>query len=74
MQYNYSKLLGRIVEKAGTQGKFAERMETSERTMSLKLNGKIGWKQVEIAKACQVLDIPDEEIPLYFFAPEVQQD
>ena len=73
MHYNYSKLLGRIVEKVGTQGRFAERMETSERTMSLKLNGKIDWKQTEIAKACQVLDIPDEEISLYFFALEVQE-
>lgn len=74
MHYNYSKLLGRIVEKVGTQGRFAERMETSERTMSLKLNGKIDWKQTEIAKACQVLDIPDEEIALYFFAEEVQNN
>ena len=72
MPYNYSKLLGRIVEKVGTQCKFAERMETSERTISMKLNGKIGWKQAEIAKACDVLDIPDEDIPHYFFATEVQ--
>lgn len=68
MPYNYSKLLGRIVEKAGTQSNFAEKMELSERTISLKLNGKVGWKQSEIAKACQVLDINDYEIPAYFFA------
>lgn len=68
MPYNYSKLLGRIVEKVGTQSKFAERMEMSERTISLKLNGKVGWKQTEIAKACNVLDIRDVEIPNYFFA------
>ncbi len=40
MPYNYSKLLGRIVEKVGTQGKFAEQMKLSERSISLKLNGK----------------------------------
>lgn len=68
MPYNYSKLLGRIVEKVGTQSNFAEKMELSERTISLKLNGKVGWKQSEIAKACQVLDINDHEIPAYFFA------
>lgn len=68
MPYNYSKLLGRIVEKVGTQSNFAEKMELSERTISLKLNGKVGWKQGEIAKACQVLDINDHEIPAYFFA------
>lgn len=68
MPYNYSKLLGRIVEKVGTQSNFAEKMELSERSISLKLNGKVGWKQCEIAKACQVLEINDNEIPAYFFA------
>ena len=72
MPYNYSKLLGKIVEKVGTQGVFAEKMGLSERSVSLKLNGKIGWKQVEIAKACSVLEIPDEDIPAYFFALQVQ--
>ena len=68
MPYNYNKLLGRIVEKVGTQSKFADKMELSERTISLKLNGKVGWKQSEITKACAVLDIQETEIPVYFFA------
>lgn len=68
MPYNYAKLLGRIVEKVGTQSNFADEMGLSERTVSLKLNGKVGWKQNEIAKACEVLDIKDEDIPAYFFA------
>ena len=72
MPYNYSKLLGRIVEKVRTQGEFAERMGVSERTMSLKLNGKIDWKQAEILKACHLLNICENEIPLYFFTTEVQ--
>ena len=68
MPYNYAKLLGRIVEIVGTQSNFAESMGLSERTISLKLNGKVGWKQKEIAKACEVLAIKDHEIPAYFFA------
>lgn len=68
MPYNYNKLLGRIVEKVGTQSKFADKMGLSERTISLKLNGKVGWKQSEIAKACFVLDIQETEIPAFFFA------
>ena len=68
MPYNYKKLLGRIVEKIGTQSCFADKMELSERTISLKLNGKVSWKQSEIAKACEVLEIKDEDIPAYFFA------
>ena len=74
MPYNYAKLLGRIVEKVGTQGSFAEKMGLSERSVSLKLNGKVGWKQTEIAKACEVLGIEDGQIPAYFFALEVQVD
>lgn len=68
MPYNYAKLLGRIVEKVGTQGKFSEKMGLSERSISLKLNGRVGWKQCEIAKACEVLEIDDKEISAYFFA------
>ena len=72
MLYDYAKLLGRIVEKVGTQSKFAERMELSERSVSLKLNGKVGWKQNEIAKACTVLEVSADEISSYFFTTKVQ--
>ncbi len=67
MAYEYSKLLGRIIEKFGTQAKFAEAMGLSERSLSLKLNGKVGFKQNEITKACQLLDITGAEITSYFF-------
>ena len=67
MPYNYSKLHGRIVEKVGTQANFAEKMGLSERSVSLKLNGRVGWKQTEISKACEILEILPAEIPAYFF-------
>lgn len=67
MPYNYSKLLGRIVEKVGTQGEFAAAIGLSERSVSLKLNGKVGWKQTEIEKACEILSIDRECIGDYFF-------
>lgn len=41
MSFDYSKLRGRIVEKFGTQVNFAKAIKLSERTLSLKLNGKI---------------------------------
>lgn len=72
MAYDYSKLLGRITEKVGTQARFADAMGISERTCSLKLNGKIPFKQPEIVQACKVLSIADEEIPAYFFNLKVQ--
>ena len=67
MPYNYSKLLGRIVEKVGTQANFAEKLGLSERSISLKLNGRVGWKQTEISKACEILEILPAELPAYFF-------
>ena len=67
MPYDYSKLLGRIVEVVGTQAAFAEKIGRSERTVSLKLNGKRSWTQPEISKACEVLNIPTSEINRYFF-------
>lgn len=72
MPYDYSKLLGAIVEHFGTQSNFAQAIGLSERTVSLKLNGKIGWKQPEIAKICQLLHLQDRQIPDYFFASKVQ--
>ena len=72
MQINYSKLKGRIVEMCGTQSKFAQKMGMSERTVSLKLSGKVPFKQPEIVKTAEILDLADEDIQTYFFAVKVQ--
>lgn len=68
MSFNYSKLMGKIVEVFGTQLRFSEAMGLSERTISLKLNSKVEWKQSEINKACSLLGIDISDIPAYFFA------
>lgn len=67
MAYDYAKLSGRIVEKYKTQARFADAIGLSERSVSLKLNGKVGWTQEEMVKASQILEFPATEIPLYFF-------
>lgn len=67
MSFNYSKLTGKIVEVFGTQLRFSEAMGLSERTISLKLNSKVEWKQGEINKACSLLGIDISDIPTYFF-------
>ena len=67
MNYDYSKLLGKIIEICGTQSNFANKIQLSDRTVSLKLNGKVNWKQEEIIRACDALHIPPREIPEYFF-------
>lgn len=72
MAYEYRKLMGRIVECCGTQANFAKAMGLSERTVSLKMNNKIDFKQDEIKRACEILDINAMEIPAYFFTVMVQ--
>lgn len=72
MAFNYDKLSGKIVEVFGTRYKFAEAMEWSERTLSLKMSGERPWKQPDICKAINLLKLTEEDIPTYFFTPKVQ--
>lgn len=67
MRFEYAKLRGRIRTYFATQAAFAEAMELSECSISLKLNGKAEWTAGEINKACELLHIPADEIHLYFF-------
>lgn len=71
MSYDYSSLLGKITEKCGTQYNFAIAMGLSERTVSLKLNDKVTWKDDEILKAVHVLELNPQDIPKYFFNAKV---
>lgn len=72
MAYNYQKLLGRIVEKFGTQTQFSAQLGISERSLSLKLNNKVPFKQQEITRACSLLGIDDTDIHAFFFTLDVQ--
>lgn len=74
MSYDYSRLNGRIVEKFGTQAAFAEKLGISERSLSLKLNNKVPWKQPEMQRSSELLEFPGNEIQLYFFELKVQAD
>lgn len=71
LSYDYSALLGRIVEKFGTQYNFAIAMGLSERSISLKLNGKVSWRDNEISEAVDLLDLDASDIPQYFFKIKV---
>lgn len=73
MAYDYSRLSGKIVEVFGTRGNFANAMEMSERSLSLKLNNLVSWRQPEMTKACLLLKIDPEDIKDYFFTFEVQE-
>ena len=72
MAYDYKRLCLRIIEMVGTQRVFDDKMGLSERSVSLKLNNEVPWKQQEISKATEILDISPEMIPTYFFTEKVQ--
>ena len=72
MSYDYSRLKGKIIEKYGSNAKFAEDMDWSERTLSLKLNNKVAWKQPEIVTAIGLLSLDENDITGYFFKLKVQ--
>ncbi len=68
MKIKYPKLAGAITEVCGTQKCFAQKMELSERSLSLKMTGKLQWKQAEMEKACTVLGRPKESIVEFFYS------
>lgn len=74
MAYDYALLNGKISEVCGTQSAFSNAMGLSERSVSLKLNNKVDWRQEEILKAVSVLGINESDIQSYFFTTKVQAD
>jgi len=71
--FDYSKLRGKIKEVFGTQAAFAAEVPMSTVSLSEKLNNKVQFSQKEIDKACDLLQIAKEEIPIYFFTPKVKE-
>ena len=69
MQFDHSKLLGRIIEKFGSQRALATAIGWTESKLSARLNNSVQFDTEEIIMLCapDVLDIPSEEIPAYFF-------
>ncbi len=72
MERDYRKLRGKIVEVYGTMSSFAKEMGYSERTISLKINGKVDFSQSDIVKMVSLFGLRDKDIPIYFFTNKVQ--
>lgn len=66
--FKYAKLKGKIIEKFGTEGKFAKALGKNVNTVSRKLCGKVRFSSYDIEQWCNALDIPIEEAGSYFFA------
>lgn len=68
VKMTYAKLRGRIREKFGTNTAFAQAMGIDPASVSFKLNNRTPWKREDIEKACELLEIPIEEVYIYFFS------
>lgn len=73
MCFDYSKLRGKIKEIYGTQEKFAIAVGIGRVSLSQRLNNSAEFKQAEIQKSCELLEIPKEDIAKYFFTTKVQK-
>lgn len=73
MEFNYSKLLGRMRECGYTQERLAKVIGISKYTLNTKLKNRFSFTQDEILAICKVLNIPVGEIGDYFYAIKVQK-
>ena len=68
MQFDHSKLLGRIIEKFGSQKALCAHIGWTESKLSARLNNLVQFDADEIYMLADVLDIPADEIHAYFFS------
>lgn len=72
-EMDYSRLLGRIKECGHTQKSLAESVHISESHFCQKIAGNYPFKQSDIQRICEVLQIPCNEIGVYFFTEKVEK-
>ena len=66
MIYKTDRLKSRIIERYGEQKAFAEALGVDESTLSRYLSGR-EWRSSTMMKAVRLLEIPSNEIEVYFF-------
>lgn len=74
IEYNYTKLKGRIRELEMTQSEFAERIGIAEQTLYKRFNHQSYFTQSEIENAMKVLRLPMNKMQLYFFNKKVAKN
>lgn len=74
MEFDFSKLNGRIVERFGTRAAFADAAGYTESQLSARLNNRVHFPANEIRKLCdpELLDLQLSDIPVYFFNLKVR--
>lgn len=74
MEFDFSKLIGRIVEKFGTRANFAAAAGYTKSQLSDRLNNRVHFPSDEIHRLCdpELLDLQLSDIPVYFFTLKVR--
>jgi hypothetical protein len=67
VEFNCDKLVGRIIEKFKTRENFASKVPMSVPTLINKLNGSVDFRRKEMLRFCELLDIPLDQIPYFFY-------
>ena len=70
---DYANLKGEIRKRFSRQADFAIAIGIHPTSLSAKLNGKTEWKSDEIVAACNVLGIPLQNAPEYFFGTKTEK-
>lgn len=73
MSIDYGALKERMKEKGITQKQLATLLKVSEGQLSKKLSNEYVFKQTEIIRICDILDIEALEISRYFFTEKVEK-
>ena len=71
MVFDRQMLKGKIIGKYGTQAVFADKLGVVPLTVSRKITCESPITDQEIVVWCDMLDIPTDEIQLYFFTAKV---
>lgn len=76
IDYDYSKLKGRIAEKNYTMKSLAKAAAIGRTSLYMKLNNHTaaGFNQKEMQRIANVLDINLSDISDYFFVPPVRKN
>ena len=67
------ELKGRIIQKYGSQGRFAKHLGKTEQTITAKLNGRSQFSRDDILTWCNALEITPDDVGRYFFAQELSK-
>ena len=74
VEFDFSRLIGRIVERFGSRRAFCVAAGMREAVLSSRVNNMSPFKDYEIYRFCgpELLDIKDDEVVAYFFTEKVR--